>query len=66
MTVHQCPRCDLRFPDLPEVQSHLVDDHGIDPGDLEPRLSGAGHHVPVHREVPDPVREARRGMPQVL
>jgi hypothetical protein len=59
MTVHQCPRCELRFRDRNELKPHLVDDHGVEPESLEPHLH---HHVgvPEHRERPDPSRVARR------
>lgn len=58
MTVHQCPKCDLRFGIMPELQAHLVEDHGLDPESVETHL-GVGAQG-VHREIPDPVREVRQ------
>ena len=51
MAAHQCPRCELRFADAPEVRDHLVRDHDVDPETLErsPRLTGGVH---PHRETP--------------
>ena len=30
MSVHTCPRCELRFERQVELEAHLRDDHGID------------------------------------
>ena len=35
MSVHQCPRCELRFEHDSELKSHLVTDHGVDPEELD-------------------------------
>lgn len=57
---HQCPRCELRFRDEPEVRDHLVRDHGVDPEQLE-------HHYKLppgmhpHRQVPRASPRAPRG-----
>ena len=37
MRVHQCPKCELRFPDENEVKQHLIDDHHVDPEQLDRR-----------------------------
>lgn len=58
MSIHQCPKCELRFSLMPEVRTHLVDDHGVDPEMLEFHL-GAGPAAVPHREAPDPVRSQR-------
>lgn len=61
MAVRQCPRCELRFRDEAELRGHLVDDHHVDPDQLEHhyRLEGSVH---PHRRVPDPTgdSDARR------
>ncbi|HWB70610.1 MAG TPA: hypothetical protein VG452_00190 [Egibacteraceae bacterium] len=31
MRIHQCPRCELRFRDEPQLSDHLVLDHSLDP-----------------------------------
>lgn len=30
MHVHQCPRCECRFSDEPELKEHLRRDHDVD------------------------------------
>jgi hypothetical protein len=45
VTVRQCPRCELRFSNESELESHLVSDHGVDPEDLPDPL-----HYPRHRD----------------
>lgn len=59
MAIHQCPRCDLRFADMPEVVQHLIDDHDIAPEVLERRLSGLTEGVHPRRQAPDPVHIER-------
>jgi hypothetical protein len=54
MRVHQCPRCELRFPDENEVKQHLVDDHRVEPESLERHLSGGHPDVRPHRDAPRP------------
>jgi hypothetical protein len=58
MSIHQCPRCELRFAHMPEVRTHLVDDHGVDPEALESHL-GIGAATAAHRDTPDPMRPLR-------
>ncbi len=53
---HQCPRCELRFRDEPEVRDHLVRDHGVDPEALEHQFSVRGQIHP-HRDPPRPHRD---------
>jgi hypothetical protein len=55
MTVHQCPKCELRFSHLPEVRTHLVEDHGVAPEAVESHF-GIGAPAGSHREAPNPVR----------
>jgi hypothetical protein len=53
MRVHQCPKCDLRFPDENEVKQHLIDDHHMPPEELD--RSGIHHEgVHTHRDTPRP------------
>jgi hypothetical protein len=52
MRVHQCPKCELRYRDEHEVKQHLVDDHGVDPEDLEQHPSGGLPGVHPHRDAP--------------
>ncbi len=59
MAVHQCPRCELRFRDEPEVRAHLVDDHKVDPEQLEHHYR-PGRTVRPHRDVPDPTADSDR------
>lgn len=61
MSIHQCPKCELRFALLPEVRTHLADDHGVEPEALEGHL-GMGFGVAAHRDAPNPVRPLR-GVP---
>ena len=35
MAVHQCPKCELRFPREAELKDHLVAEHGVNPEDLD-------------------------------
>jgi len=58
MSIHQCPKCELRFSLMPEVRTHLVEDHGVDPEMLESHL-GVGSELVAHRDAPDPVRSQR-------
>jgi hypothetical protein len=58
MRVHQCPKCELRYRDDHEVKQHLVDDHGVDPEELEHHLSGERHGTRPHRDVPAVDRES--------
>jgi hypothetical protein len=51
MSVHQCPRCELRFRGKAEVVAHLVDDHGVEPESVE---LYAHPEVHVQRHVPNP------------
>jgi hypothetical protein len=41
MSIHTCPRCELRFERESEVLEHLVTDHGLDPDAVRP------HPVPT-------------------
>lgn len=54
MRVHQCPKCDLRFRDEHEVKQHLIDDHHVDPEELD--RHGVSHQADVHphRRAPQP------------
>ena len=56
MRVHQCPRCELRFSDEHEVKQHLVDDHGVDPENLDRHMSGPPAGIHPHRDSPSPAR----------
>lgn len=60
MRVHQCPRCELKFSDEHEVKQHLVDDHGVDPENLDRHFSGPTGGVHPHRDTPSPTRADRR------
>lgn len=42
MSVHQCPRCELRFRSDGEFRDHLRMEHGVDPRSLETIRYGAG------------------------
>jgi|GEM_PF-3677358 len=53
MSVHQCPRCELRFRGKPEVIAHLVDDHGVEPESVELNRLIAHSDVHPHRHVPN-------------
>lgn len=57
MRVHQCPKCELRYRDDHEVKQHLVDDHGVDPENLEQQLSGDRRGTRPHRDAPTVDRE---------
>lgn len=57
MAVHQCPKCDLRYRGENEVKQHLVDDHGVDPEQLEHHFSGDRHGTHAHRRAPAVDRE---------
>ena len=52
MSVHQCPRCELRFVGKSEVIAHLVQDHGVEPESVE-----------LYRLVPHPEVAPRRHTP---
>ena len=52
MAVHQCPKCELRYHDANEVKQHLIDDHDVNPEDLEPHASSSRTDLHVHRDVP--------------
>jgi hypothetical protein len=56
MTVHQCPRCELRFRAMPEVVAHLIDDHHVEATTIERHLSGMTAGVRPRRRTPDPTR----------
>jgi len=50
MTVHTCPRCELRFERETEVVDHLANDHGLDPDHFHTRPDPTHHgHEPVDR-----------------
>ncbi len=55
MTVHQCPRCELKFAREAEVKAHLVDDHDVDPEMLEEPLMPPQRHR--RRATPPPQRD---------
>ena len=38
--MHQCPRCELRFPTGDELDDHLVQDHDVDEETLPRRKRG--------------------------
>jgi hypothetical protein len=42
MSVHQCPECELRFSDEPELRDHLDTDH---PGAIGEHLPHPGPHA---------------------
>lgn len=54
MRVHQCPKCELRYPDESEVRDHLVRDHGVQPEKLEHHFSGMTGGVHPRHHVPNP------------
>jgi hypothetical protein len=54
MRVHQCPKCELRFPDENEVKQHLIDDHHVEPEELDRIGSGHRPGVHTHRDTPQP------------
>ena len=58
MSIHQCPKCELRFRDDHEVKQHLVDDHHVDPEILEEHRSGVRHGIRPHRDAPAVDRES--------
>lgn len=35
MRIQQCPRCELRFRDEPELRDHLIVDHALEPEVVE-------------------------------
>ena len=37
MSIHACPRCELRFESVVELEDHLVNDHDFDPESFAPR-----------------------------
>lgn len=53
MSVHQCPRCELRFRGKWEVAAHLVDDHHVDPEEVE-----------RYRRLPDTAARTGRAAPE--
>lgn len=57
MPVHQCPKCELRYRGDNEVKQHLVDDHGVEPEQLEHQFSGDRHGTQAHRQAPAVDRE---------
>ena len=59
MSVHQCPRCELRFLGRPEVVAHLVEDHNVAPEELE--LYRLVPHADIHprRHAPNPAVPSR-------
>ena len=56
MSIHHCPRCELRFAVAPEVRQHLVDDHRFEPEWLESHGPSVRAGVHAHRPVPQVVR----------
>jgi hypothetical protein len=54
VTVHTCPRCDLRFLTDSELRAHLLADHDLDPAVLQ--RTGVPHPRQHHRVPPDPRR----------
>jgi hypothetical protein len=54
MRVHQCPKCELRFPDENEIKQHLIDDHHVDPETLDPRGGWSRTDIRPHRDTPSP------------
>ncbi len=54
MRIHQCPKCELRYPNESEVKDHMVRDHGVQPESLEHHFSGMAGGVHPHRHAPDP------------
>ena len=59
MAVHQCPKCELRYRNENEVKQHLIDDHGVEPEDLESHPSGSRPGLHPHRDVPVAGRESQ-------
>lgn len=52
MTVHTCPRCELRFERETEVVDHLANDHGLDPEHFHTRPDPTHHgHEPADPSV---------------
>ncbi|CAN5137687.1 hypothetical protein BH20ACT9_BH20ACT9_06450 [soil metagenome] len=50
MRVHQCPKCELRFPHEAELKGHLRTDHGLTGEQVAEPLRGV-HSTP---RPPDP------------
>lgn len=51
MSVHQCPRCELRFRNEAELNYHLTSDHRVDPQSVEPiRYGGAKQQRPLYSD----------------
>ncbi len=49
MSVHQCPRCELRFRSDGEYRDHLRMEHGVDPRNLESiRYRSAREQAPLY------------------
>jgi hypothetical protein len=60
VSVHQCPKCELRYRDINEVREHLIAEHGVEPETLERHLSGLRTGVHERRRAPDPTPGSRR------
>jgi GABA permease len=64
MSVHQCPRCELRFRTASEYNYHLTSDHNVDPQAVNPvRYARAKQQQPLY---PDLVEEERAGPRRIL
>lgn len=58
MSVHQCPRCELRFPDTPELRDHLLSDHAhheVVDIVVQDIVATSGTPDASHRHVPNPL-----------
>lgn len=53
MHVHQCPRCELAFPNEASVKDHMILDHGADAEAIEHRPRGWSRTAPGERTSPD-------------
>jgi hypothetical protein len=57
MSVHQCPRCELRFRNETELNYHLTSEHQVDPQSVEPfRYGGAKEQRPLYSDFVEDTR----------
>jgi hypothetical protein len=61
MSVHQCPRCELRFRTQSEYNDHLTSEHGVDPQAVSPiRYSRAKQQAPLYPDLLETEADALR------
>lgn len=61
MSVHQCPRCELRFRTESEYNDHLMTEHSVDPRAVNPiRYGRAKQQKPLYPDLVEHERDAPR------